>query len=82
MDDLEKLAKLIRYYSLVSTTNAGSGHLNSSLSATDIMTTLFFGGFLKFDTKNPDYLENDRVIVRYHQCGNQAASATPAPPQS
>jgi len=62
MDDLDKLAKLIRYYSLISTTNAGSGHLTSSLSATDLMTTLFFGGFLRYDTKNPDYKENDRVI--------------------
>ena len=62
MENLEKLARLIRYYCLLMTTTAGSGHLTSSLSATDIMTTLFFGGFLRFDPKNPDFPQNDRVI--------------------
>lgn len=42
-NNLEKLAKLIRYYSLVSTTEAGSGHPTSSLSAADLMTVLMFG---------------------------------------
>lgn len=43
-NNLEKLAKLVRYYSLVSTTEAGSGHPTSSLSAADLMTALIFGG--------------------------------------
>lgn len=59
---LKELAKLIRYYILVSTTEAGSGHATSSLSATDLMTTLFFGGFYKFDLKNPGNPNNDRLI--------------------
>ena len=62
MESLEKLAKLVRYYCLLSTSTAGSGHLTSSLSAADIMTVLFFAGFFKFDPKNPDYPLNDRVI--------------------
>ena len=62
MDTLEKLARLIRYYSLVSTTKAGSGHPTTSLSATDLMTVLFFGGFLKYDIKNPELMTNDRII--------------------
>ncbi len=62
MEDLEKLARLIRYYCLLSTSTAGSGHLTSSLSAADLMTVLFFGGFFKFDAKNPDFPQNDRVI--------------------
>jgi transketolase len=37
LQKLEKLAKLIRYCSLVSTTAAGSGHPSSSLSAADLM---------------------------------------------
>lgn len=62
MEDLEKLARLVRYYSLLTTSTAGSGHLTSSLSAADLMTVLFFGGFLKYDIKNPDLPQNDRVI--------------------
>ena len=59
---LKELAKLIRYYCLVSTSAAGSGHPTSSLSATDLMTALFFGGFFRFDLKRPNYANNDRLI--------------------
>ena len=61
-NNLVKLAKLIRYYSLVSTTEAGSGHPTSSLSAADLMTVLMFGGFFKFDLDNPGFENNDRLI--------------------
>src|SRR3990167_7406960 len=61
-EKIEKLAKLIRYYSLVSTTEAGSGHPTSSLSAADLMTVLMFGGFFKFDLDNPGFENNDRLI--------------------
>ena len=40
--ELEKLARLIRYYILVCTTEAGSGHPTSSLSATDLMADTSF----------------------------------------
>ena len=35
--DLEKLARLVRYFILISTTGAGSGHPTSSLSAADLL---------------------------------------------
>ncbi|MDH5768575.1 MAG: transketolase [Nitrospirota bacterium] len=59
---LEKLAKLIRYFILTSTTEAGSGHPTSSLSATDLMTALLFGGFFRFDMEQPGHPHNDRLI--------------------
>lgn len=62
MQDLEKIARLVRFYSLEMTSIAGSGHLTSSYSATDLMVALFFGGFLRFDLNNPDFPNNDRVI--------------------
>ncbi len=72
-NNLPELAKLIRYYSLVSTTAAGSGHPTSSLSAADVMTVLMFGrrspealakgeGFFRADLENPEYINNDRLI--------------------
>jgi len=61
-DKLDKIAKLIRYYSLVSTTKAGSGHPTSSLSAADLMTALMFGGTFKFDIDNPAHPNNDRLV--------------------
>ena len=62
MDNLKELSKLIRYYILKSTTQAGSGHPSSSLSAVELMTVLFFGGFLKYDLKDIQNPLNDRVI--------------------
>jgi transketolase len=59
---LEALAKLIRYYSLVSTTEAGSGHPTSSLSAADLMAGLCFGGSFHFDANRPEHPNNDRLI--------------------
>jgi transketolase len=62
MNNLENIAKLIRYYSLVSTTEAGSGHPTSSLSATDLMTGLLFGGTFKYDLDDPRHPNNDRLV--------------------
>lgn len=62
LKNLENLARLVRYYILVSTTEAGSGHPSSSLSATDVMTGLMFGGFFKADLNNPENINNDRLI--------------------
>jgi transketolase len=43
-------------------TEAGSGHPTSSLSAADIMTSLFFGGHFRFDTNAIANPHNDRII--------------------
>lgn len=62
LEKLEKLAGLIRYSILAATTRAGSGHPTSSLSATELMAALFFGGFFRYDAGQPDYGNNDRLI--------------------
>jgi transketolase len=56
-------AKVIRKDILVMTTEAGSGHPSSSLSATEVVTALYFGGFLKHDAKNPHDPDRDRFIL-------------------
>ncbi len=61
-NDPAKLAKLIRYFILISTTEAGSGHPTSSLSAADLMTVLFFGEHFRFDLDHPEHPNNDRLI--------------------
>lgn len=62
INKLQKIAKLLRYYSLVSTTAAGSGHPTSSLSAADLMAALVYGGTFRYDVKRPGYKNNDRLI--------------------
>ncbi|MEN8252904.1 MAG: transketolase [Patescibacteria group bacterium] len=59
---LENIARLVRYFILLSTTTAGSGHPSSSLSAVELMTTLYFNNILKFDLEDPKNPNNDRVI--------------------
>src|SRR5580704_6307632 len=61
-NDLQKLAQLIRYYILVSTTEAGSGHPTSSFSATELMTALFFDHVFRADLDHPEHPNNDRLI--------------------
>ncbi len=61
-DTLDRLARLVRYYILVSTTRAGSGHPTSSLSATELMTALLFGGFFRYDADDPGHPNNDRLV--------------------
>jgi len=62
IEKLEKLARLIRYLILASTTQADSGHPTSSLSATDLMTGLLFSGIFRFDLDNISHPNNDRLI--------------------
>ena len=62
VEKLGKLATLIRYYILIMTTEAGSGHPSSSLSATELMTCLLFGGIFRFDVDHPKASNNDRLI--------------------
>jgi transketolase len=59
---IEKIAKLLRYYSLLATTEAGSGHPSSCLSAADLMAALFFGGAFRADLTNTQNPGNDRLI--------------------
>ncbi len=59
---LENLARLVRYFILTSTTEAGSGHPTSSLSAADLLVCLFFAGFFRYDAENPKHPNNDRLI--------------------
>ncbi len=61
-NQLKKISRLLRYLVLTSTTQAGSGHPTSCLSAIELMTTLFFGGFLKQDLKDIKSIFNDRII--------------------
>ncbi|MCE5329455.1 transketolase, partial [bacterium] len=62
INEIKKLANLIRYYIIISTTNAGSGHPTSSLSAVELMAVLLFGGFFRYKVDDPSFFNNDRLI--------------------
>lgn len=60
--DLQEKAKLLRKLILTSTTQAGSGHPTSSLSAVDLATVLF-DKYFHYDLTNPLNPDNDRFIL-------------------
>lgn len=59
---LENKALQLRINSIRATTQAGSGHPTSCMSAADLVSAIFFN-FLKFDIKNPHNINNDRFIL-------------------
>jgi transketolase len=63
LTDLQARAKTIRKEIITSTTAAGSGHPTSSLSGVEIAVALYFGGILRYDTKNPTWPQRDRFIL-------------------
>ena len=60
--ELQEKAKLVRKWCLISTTEAGSGHPTSCLSAADI-TTVLFDRYFTYDLNNPLDLGNDRFVL-------------------
>ena len=60
---LEQIAKELRKSILNVIFNAGSGHPGGSLSATDILTAIYFGDILQYDSSNPSDLKRDRFIL-------------------
>jgi transketolase len=67
LSELEKTARVIRRQVVEMIYQAGSGHPGGSLSATDILTALFFGNILKFDPHEPKAEKRDRFIL---SCGH------------
>ncbi len=61
--ELERIACRLSRHIIEMTTNAGSGHPSSSLSAIDILTALYFGNILRYDATNPTWRERDRFIL-------------------
>ena len=59
---LQNVATQLRIDSILSTTEAGSGHPTSCMSAAEIMATLFFAE-MRYDARNPKHADNDRFVL-------------------
>ena len=64
---LEQKAKKVRRYIIEMLANAGSGHPGGSLSASDIMTALYFNK-MKHNPKDPKWPDRDRFILSKGHC--------------
>ena len=69
MTNLTKKSQQVRAEALKMIFAAQSGHPGPSLSAADILTALYYDGYLKFDAKNPKWSERDYFFLsKGHAC--------------
>ena len=68
VEELEKMAVIIRCDIIDMICTAAAGHPGGSLSATDIVTALYFR-VMRIDPSNPDWPDRDRFILsKGHAC--------------
>lgn len=60
--EIQKKATLLRKWSLVSTSEAGSGHPTSCLSAADL-TAVLFDKYFTYNIETPQQINNDRFVM-------------------
>jgi transketolase len=60
--ELKEIARNLRRHVVKMIATAGSGHPGGSLSATDIITALYFK-ILRHDPQNPQWPERDRFVL-------------------
>ncbi len=63
ISELQMVARDLRRKILNVIFHAGSGHPGGCLSATDILTAIYFGGILRYDPKKPNDPKRDRFIL-------------------
>jgi transketolase len=67
-DELQGIAKQLRRHIVTMTAEAASGHPGGSLSAVEMVTSLYFG-ILKHDSNNPSWPDRDKFILsKAHAC--------------
>jgi transketolase len=68
IDELKRMAGIIRCDIIEMICTAGAGHPGGSLSATDIVTALYFR-LMRIDPQNPGWPDRDRFILsKGHAC--------------
>ena len=68
VEELEKMAVVIRCDIIDMICTAAAGHPGGSLSAADVVTALYFR-VMRIDPKNPDWPDRDRFILsKRHAC--------------
>ncbi len=68
--ELAAKAKYIRRRAFEVVLNAGKGHLGGSLSSTELLVALYYGGVLRFDPSKPNRPDRDRFIMSKGHANN------------
>jgi transketolase len=67
--ELKSICQRVRRHIIEMIYAAKSGHPGGSLSAVELLVTLYFGGYLKHDPDNPGWKDRDRVVLgKGHAC--------------
>jgi transketolase len=61
--ELQRKANKLRKETLEMCIMAETGHVTSSFSCTEILTSLYFGDVMRYDSKNPKWENRDRFIL-------------------
>jgi len=61
--ELESIAKEIRRDIIKMLVLAKSGHSGGPLGITDVMTSLFFNGFIRYNASDPEWESRDRFVL-------------------
>src|ERR1043165_474982 len=62
IESLEMMGNQLRIHSIVATSEAGSGHPTSCMSAADVMAAVFFYA-MRYEVQNPKNPLNDRFVM-------------------
>ena len=73
-DEIALIANSMRHDIIAMLEAAGSGHPGGSLSATDVLATLFFSGVLAWDPQDSSSADRDRFVLSK---GHAAPALTP-----
>jgi transketolase len=60
---LRERSRILRRHIVEMLHEAASGHPGGSLSAVEVVTALYFGGFLRHDPARPDWADRDRFVL-------------------
>lgn len=65
-EELEMISNYLRWQVFEICQRASSGHIGGSSGAVELFTSLYFGGILRYDPRDPRASNRDRVLVRGH----------------
>ncbi|MFZ5354279.1 MAG: transketolase [Bacillota bacterium] len=69
LSDLKNISKAIRKKIFKMAYKAGGAHLGASFSIVEILTALYFGGVMKYDSNNPQMVDRDIMILSKGHAG-------------
>ena len=69
IDELKKKAAWLRREAFEMVVRAKKGHYPSSSSCTEIVVALYYGGFLRYDARNPRNPDRDRLFISKGHAG-------------